>query len=98
MASTALSTEALLDLDPDVIVILTPREDARNLVSAFVELDTLSAVRERRIAVLAGARYLRTGPSVADLAADGEHRVERAHRLLKNHGDLFAAQGAWGWQ
>ena len=74
--SAALSTEALLDLDPDVIVILTPREDARDLVSAFVELDTLSAVRERRIAVLAGARYLRTGPSVADLAAEIKRLLE----------------------
>jgi hypothetical protein len=27
---------------------------------------------------------------LADLAADGQHRVERGHRVLEDHGDLFA--------
>ncbi len=29
--------------------------------------------------------------SLGDLAADGEHRVEGGHGVLKDHGDLFAA-------
>ncbi len=28
---------------------------------------------------------------LAELAADGQHRVEGGHRILKDHGDLFAA-------
>jgi len=31
---------------------------------------------------------------LADLAADGHDRVERGHRLLENHGNLVAADGA----
>lgn len=68
--NAVLSTEALLALDPDAILILTPRSDADGLMAAFGELDELAAVRDRRIAVLAGARYLRTGPSIAGLAAE----------------------------
>ena len=30
----------------------------------------------------------------ADLAADGQHRVERGHRVLEDHGDLVAADMA----
>src|SRR5260370_2708891 len=29
-----------------------------------------------------------------NLVSDGEHRIERGHRLLKNHGDLIAADRA----
>src|SRR3954463_9797814 len=31
---------------------------------------------------------------LAELAADGHHRIERGHRLLKDHGDVAAAHGA----
>jgi hypothetical protein len=31
---------------------------------------------------------------LADLEADREHRIERGHRLLENHGDVLAAQAA----
>jgi hypothetical protein len=31
---------------------------------------------------------------LADLIADAEHRVQRGHRLLEDHADLVAADGA----
>ena len=34
-------------------------------------------------------RWMRSG--FGDLPADGQHRVERGHRVLEDHGDLFAA-------
>ncbi len=67
--NAVLSTEALLELDPDAIVILTPGAGADDLIASFGQLRTLRAAAERRIRVLAGARWLRTGPSVADLAS-----------------------------
>ena len=33
---------------------------------------------------------------LADLAADREHRIEARHRLLEDHADLVAADGAHG--
>ena len=33
------------------------------------------------------------GPGLRDLRAHGQHRVERRHRLLENHGNTFAADG-----
>ena len=46
-------------------------------------------------------RFLATGPAVGEhggrnLVADGEHGIERGHRLLEHHGDARAAHPAHG--
>ena len=51
-----------------------------------------------RLFMKRGAANLRTvgANGLGDLAANCHDRVERSHRLLKDHGDLAAAQGAHG--
>ena len=48
-------------------------------------VDRLAAWRSRLVAVEVALEHL------GDLAADGEHRVERGHRVLEDHRDLAAA-------
>jgi len=40
---------------------------------------------------LVAAQPLVKGQSLGDLSADRQHRVQRGHRLLKDHRDLVAA-------
>ena len=49
--------------------------------------------RARRRASARRGRYGRL-QALVDLPADGQHRVERRHRLLEDHGDLAAAHVA----
>lgn len=67
-----LGVEALLALDPDVIVILsaedgvTPQRRAE-LVAAFDALTPLTAVQRHAIGVLSGPEVMDTGPGILDL-------------------------------
>ena len=49
---------------------------------------------QREVAGLAGADRTVQGGDFRQLAADGHHRVEAAHRVLVDHGDLASADGA----
>jgi ABC-type hemin transport system substrate-binding protein len=78
----SLSSERLLTLDPDAIVVLSllgPRgaETARR----FERFTTLSAVKNRRIGRLEDAAAFSHGPSVVGL-------VERLHQELVRIGAL----------
>ena len=53
-----------------------------------LSISTARALRRLAIEALVQAQRL------ADLAADGEHRVEARHRLLEDHADVVAADGA----
>ena len=53
----------------------------------------VAASRPRARAPRAG-RAAGAAQRLGDLLADGEHRVERGHRLLEDHRDLVAADGA----
>ncbi len=65
-----LSLEGLLALDPDAIVVLTPREvdDAvrAEILANWAPLAPLSAVAKGRIRVLGGPTVMPTGPSLLD--------------------------------
>jgi hypothetical protein len=54
----------------------------------LVEQFQRAAPRPRRAHVHVQPQHL------ADLGADGEHRIERRHRFLENHRDILAAQRA----
>lgn len=64
-----LSVEGLLQLDPDAIVLLVASDDLSEEARArfladFAELETLRAVRQRRVRVLSGSILYVTGPRV----------------------------------
>ena len=65
-----LSLEGLLSLDPDGIVVLTPRtvDDAvrAEILGNWAPLEPLSAVKQQRIRVLGGPTVMPTGPSLLD--------------------------------
>jgi len=66
-----LPVEELVRLDPEVIVVISadPTLDAAGrdaLVAGFASLPTLTAVKGRRVGVLAGFKYLSPGPSILD--------------------------------
>ncbi len=68
-----MSLEQLIDLDPDVIVILSAQEldeaAQQRTKSAFAAIEPLAAARAGRIAVLHGPTTLSTGPSILDFPA-----------------------------
>jgi hypothetical protein len=63
-----------------------PRQDLRGFRDADL-LEHAQRLATRRSKVLA----LMQSDRLRDLLADGEHRIERGHRLLEDHGNLRAA-------
>jgi ABC-type Fe3+-hydroxamate transport system substrate-binding protein len=67
-----LSVEALLKLDPAVIIVLSPtpisEASRQRVLTEWSALAPLTAVSQRRVAVLGGAELLSTGPAIATLA------------------------------
>jgi iron complex transport system substrate-binding protein len=66
-----LSLEALLALDPPVIVTLSPQPvDEETVRESWAGLTPLSAVQHDRVVVIAGPHALSTGPSILELVQD----------------------------
>ncbi|MFT7519818.1 MAG: iron complex transport system substrate-binding protein [Kiritimatiellia bacterium] len=74
-----LSIERLIQLDPDVIVVLIPGQpDAaarQRAMHAFDHLEPLRAPREGRVAALGSARLLTTGPGILDYVDELEQTL-----------------------
>jgi ABC-type Fe3+-hydroxamate transport system substrate-binding protein len=79
-----MSLEKVLELDPQIIVILSNRdlgEDEKSLLIAdWKKLSTLQAVRHNAIRVIAGADILTTGPGVLDLVGRLRAAIRDASR------------------
>ena len=63
-------------------------------IDALGRIGKADAVEQcnRLVARLRGRKTLVPAQRLGDLAADGVHRIERRHRLLKDHADAVAAQ------
>ena len=74
------------------------RELVRVLTQAAVRLGDPHLLHEfeRAGAGRGGGQAAMDLQTVEQLAADGEHRVQRGHRLLEDHADLVAADAAHG--
>jgi ABC-type Fe3+-hydroxamate transport system substrate-binding protein len=71
--NASLSIEALLGLDPDVIIVMlgepASAAEARELLQQeFARLPTLRAVRQQRVGVIPDPGLMRTGPRILEFA------------------------------
>lgn len=67
----SMPVEQLVRLDPDLIIVISADPDLNEqgkqaLIDAFRALPTLTAVKDGRIGVLAGFRYLSPGPAILE--------------------------------
>lgn len=74
-ATPQLSVERLIELNPDWLIVIDPRDGLeqsvrQELLNSLRKLDMLDAVKNERLRVIAGQRYLLPGPSVIDLVAE----------------------------
>lgn len=69
--ASTLSLEALVKLDPPMVVVLTPQEPTPEVRQAILDdwsrLETLAAVRESRVGVVGGVMAQSTGPGILEL-------------------------------
>lgn len=71
--SGSISIEGLLSLNPDAILVMTAStltEDHQAILDGARRLTPLRAVRDDRLVVLSGPHVFRTGPSLAQFAAE----------------------------
>ncbi|MEN0067871.1 MAG: ABC transporter substrate-binding protein [Myxococcota bacterium] len=77
-----MSLERLIELDPDVIVVLSAQSldpaAATRMTDALRKIEPLKAVRDGRIGVVHGPGTLSTGPSILELPARIAAAVKRA--------------------
>ena len=87
---------------PQEHLLLESRISAADCVVTFFGARQCDVVRDAHLAQELGRLVQGEGPRaaavqvdrLADLQADGQRGIERAHRLLKDHGDAVAADGA----
>ena len=73
-----LSLQRLVELDPDLVIILTPRPVREAvLMSSWRHLHALRAVRDRRVAVLEAPEAFANGPRILELTARLEVEIRR---------------------
>ena len=78
----SLSLEAILRIDPEVILILhvaddLPKEAERQLIADWMSLETLTAAKERRIGVLHGERFYSNGPRILGVVKELRAEIAR---------------------
>jgi iron complex transport system substrate-binding protein len=82
-AAPAVTREAVVLRDPDVIVISSPPQSAGEWTAQWRRFPTLSAVRNGRVLVYADERMDRMGPSVLAAAASLCELIDRARDPAK---------------
>jgi len=78
----AMPIEALLKLDPDLLIIIAPQDDLEpsDLAARIAPLEgitALRAARDHRVGVLSGARLFSEGPALLDLVTALRSEIQR---------------------